>query len=444
MPSLTDRLRSIESLRQAIEAHGKLSDEVLRKIDYKFRLECNYNSNKIEGGTLTKPETRSVMIGNITVTGKPLKDIREMKGHDEAMKDIFQIGKSEKRLSEKRIKNFHKQIIVAETPEQELEIGNWKTRGNHIFNYRKEKFNFTPPVEVQDAIHELLNWLNAGLDKIHSRKKDAPAPLLLAFEFHLRYLTIHPFSDGNGRTARLLTNLALISLGYPPFWVAEGDEKEVYNRYLADVQAYGGSPDLLYEFLAGLVERSLRITLDAVEGKEIEDMDDWKKDLALLKSSFPKEDALSVMRSEEAIASAYLHSIKPAIARVMQALAEYDDLFLKKELSLGTGDSASGSSVLISAESDLDRDSLFSPLPDNLYFKYLLEGFKKMEEKPFRIQCWLIWSFANYDYTLQIDGTDNPALFRKKYDERYDAEEIKEIVRQCGSGMLRQIRGEMG
>ena len=88
MSSLTDKLRAIEFHRRSIESHGKLPDEVLRKIEYKYRLECNYNSNKIEGGTLTKSETRSVMTGNITVEGKPLKDIREMQGHDEAMKDM--------------------------------------------------------------------------------------------------------------------------------------------------------------------------------------------------------------------------------------------------------------------------------------------------------------------------------------------------------------------
>ena len=117
MSSLTDKLRSIESLRRTIESYGKLPDEVLRKVEYKFRLECNYNSNKIEGGTLTKSETRSVMTGNITVEGKPLKDIREMQGHDESMKDIFQIGKGKKRLSEKRILHMHEMVIIAETPE---------------------------------------------------------------------------------------------------------------------------------------------------------------------------------------------------------------------------------------------------------------------------------------------------------------------------------------
>lgn len=436
MSTLTDKLSSIELLRQTIQTHGKMADDLLRKIEYKFRLECNYHSNKIEGGTLTKPETRSVMIGNITVAGKPLKDIREMKGHDEAMLDIFRLGKGEKRLSEKRMQDIHRQIIVAETPDEEQEIGRWKTTGNHIINYRGEKFQFTSPEDVPGAIHQLLNWLNANLDKIHSNAKDASHPLLLAFEFHLRYLTIHPFSDGNGRTARLLTNLVLVSLGYPPFWVAEGGEKDTYNRYLADVQAYGGSPDRLYEFLAGLVERSLKITLDAIEGKEIEDMDDWKKKVVLFKNSLTQPDALTVMHSDEAIESVYRKSIKPTLSKLIQEMNIYDDLFLRKQLWFGTG----GGAIKVTGENDLDQVFKSNIPRHDVHFNYNLEGYKKSVEKQFQLRCGLIWKFDNYLYSLFLENMNTETrLLEKPYNVFYTFEEVNEIVRQCGSSMLKQL-----
>ncbi len=262
---LQNKLEKIETLRREIESRGKLPDEVLRKIEYQFRLECNFHSNRIEGGTLTKPETRSVMVGNITVDGKPLKDIREMKGHDEVMLQILRVGEGKMRLSPARIKEIHRSIIVEEDPEKQKDVGNWKSANNEIINARLEKFSFTPFDEVPEKMQHLLNWLNAGLDKIHFKKRNAPHPVLLAFEFHLRFLTIHPFMDGNGRTARLLTNLVLISCGYPVFWVSEGSEKEAYNRYLTDIQSYGGEADLFFEFLAGLVVRSLEIVLEAAK-----------------------------------------------------------------------------------------------------------------------------------------------------------------------------------
>ena len=441
MSNLAAKLQRIESLRNAIESKGKLSDEVLRKIEYKFRLECNYNSNKIEGGTLTKPETRSVMIGNITVEGKPLKDIREMKGHDVAMQDILHIGHGEKRISEKRIKDIHKQIIVPETPEEEKEIGEWKQIGNHIFNYRDEKFEFTTPEGVPTAIHDLLNWLNAVLDKIHSKQKDAPNPLLLAFEFHSKYLTIHPFTDGNGRTARILTNLVLVSLGYPPFWVTEGGEKDAYNRYLADVQAYGGSPDLLYEFLAGLVERSLHLTLDAIEGREVEDVDDWAKKLRLLKSLLPSEDTLRVARTKETINEMFQQSIKPTVTMLIKKLDVYDELFVTKQMWFSIG----GSSLQIQAVEDLDNvvQNLNNHNVENLAYLYSLQGYKKSSEKPFSITCKVIWKLENYNYACYIEGINTGDQFQKQYDSFYSTEEMNDIVSQCGRVLLQQLESNI-
>jgi Fic family protein len=435
MPTLATRLASIENLCRKIEAYGKLPDELLKKIHYKYRLECNYHSNRIEGGTLTKTETRSVMIGNVTVDGKSLQDIREMKGHDIAMQAIFQVGSAEKRLSEKRILDIHRQIIVAETPEQEPGIGRWKTHGNHVLNYRGEKREFTPPSEVPEAIHTLLNWLNAGLDKIHEQHKDAPHPLLLAFEFHLRYLGIHPFTDGNGRTARLLTNLVLVSLAYPPFWVMEGAEKGAYNPYLADVQAYGASPDEHHAFLAGLVERSLKIMLDAIEGKDIEDIDDWKKKVQVLKNSLPEQDNLRVQRSAENIYEIVEHSIRPVIRRLLQELAIYDELFLEKILWFGKENGV----VSFSKEDELEKIIRNNPPRDNIQFQYQLTGFKKSLEKPFSVACRLVWNLENYTYTLQIKEFSTETAWKKLYDIYYDRDEVEEIVRKCGEWMLHQI-----
>lgn len=103
---LQTKLLLIEELRRQIEAYGTLPQSALRRIEYRFRLECNYTSNRMEGGTLTRQETRSVMIGNITVENKPFRDIAEMKGHDEALSQILRIGKGELNLSERRIQRY--------------------------------------------------------------------------------------------------------------------------------------------------------------------------------------------------------------------------------------------------------------------------------------------------------------------------------------------------
>jgi len=267
MVTLQEHLDSIASLQQAIAQYGKLDDELLRRIEYRFRLECNYHSNRIEGGTLTRQETRSVMIGNITVDNKPFRDIAEMRGHDHIMIEILRIGNGQANISERRIKDMHRAIIVEDDPEKMAAVGQWKTEPNYIFNARLERFDFLAPNEVPEAMHGLLNWLNAELEKIKRGDKKAVHPAILAFEFHLRFLAIHPFYDGNGRTARLLSNLILVANNYPPFYVND-EEKEAYNRYLTDIQSYGGAPDLFYAFMAGLLERSLQVTLSVIEGRD--------------------------------------------------------------------------------------------------------------------------------------------------------------------------------
>ena len=288
--SYSEKRKQVDLLQQKIDAHGVLSTEVKKKINYKFRLDWNYYSNSMEGNTLTMDETRSVMVGNINVENKPIKDILEMNGHDKVIIDILKVGKGEIRLSEARIKEIHKGIMHEENEDDKKKIGVWKTSPNYIINYKKERFDFISPEEVPEKMHELLNKTNAAIDLIKKKKKNAPHPLDVALQFHLDYVVIHPFYDGNGRTARLLTNLLLISFGYPPFWI-KTNERDIYNQYIADIQGYGGKPDLFFEYTADMIIRSQQIVLDAIAGKEIEEPDDMDKKLALLEQELATIDS---------------------------------------------------------------------------------------------------------------------------------------------------------
>jgi hypothetical protein len=164
---------------------------------------------------------------------------------------------------------------------KKIKIGEWKTEPNFIYNYKNERFDFALPADVPARMHVLLDKTNAAIDSIQQNKKNAPHPLDVALQFHLDYVLIHPFYDGNGRTARLLTNLLLISFGYPPFWV-KTNERSIYNQYIGDIQGYGGNPDLFLEFATDLILRSQQLVLDAIAGKRIEEPDDMDKKLALL------------------------------------------------------------------------------------------------------------------------------------------------------------------
>lgn len=261
--SYTDKKAQIDTLQQKIDSHGVLAPELKRKIDYQFRLAWNYYSNSMEGNTLTLEETRSVMIGNLTVHGKPIKDVFEIKGHDDVIAEILKIGKGDIRLSEARIKKIHQGIMHEEEEVKKKKIGAWKTEFNYIYNYKGERFDFAAPDEVPTLMHDLLNRTNAAIDAIKQNKKNASHPIDIALQFHLDFVAIHPFYDGNGRTARILTNLLLISFGYPPFWV-KTEERNIYHQYIGDIQGYGGSPDLFFDFVAGLIIRAQEMILEII------------------------------------------------------------------------------------------------------------------------------------------------------------------------------------
>lgn len=325
--SYLDKRNNIDLIKQKIDEYGDLNVEIKKKINYKFRLDWNYYSNNMEGNSLTMQETRSIMVNNLTVGGKPLKDVLEMKGHDEIISEILQIGKAKIRLSEARIRKIHKGIMHEDAEIEKKKIGVWKLAPNYLYNYKGERFDFVAPDEVAEKMHILLNKTNAAIDSVQRNKKNAPHPLDIALQFHLDYVMIHPFYDGNGRTARILTNLLLISFGYPPFWV-KTDEKNTYSQYIADIQAYSGKPDLFFEFAADLILRSQQLILAAIEGKDILSEDDFDKEIEMLqrRQNIAKEP---IKKSKQVVQQTLKTVYFPLIQQLDLPLNKLNTLFEK-------------------------------------------------------------------------------------------------------------------
>lgn len=321
-------LNEIEQIKKKVTALGSLSTDQKKKISYKFRLEWNYNSNSMEGNTLTIDDTKEVMVGNISVQNKPLKDIIEMQGHDKVVEDILRIGKAELRLSEKRIKEIHTSIMYEENDIDKDKIGKWKTGANYILNYKGERYDFVTPDEVPEKIHDLLNRTNADLDAFFQNKKKALHPITIALQFHLDYLAIHPFYDGNGRTARILTNLILVACGYNPFWIDEKDRR-IYYSLISDIQGYGADKEPFFEHCAQLIKRSEQIVLDVAEGKEIAEESDLDKEIALLAKKWKGKN---VSKSPKLIYDIFNFTHTNLIAPCETVLRKFDALFQEKKI----------------------------------------------------------------------------------------------------------------
>ena len=223
-----------------------LPESAVQKLREKFQIEMTYNSNAIEGNSLTLKETFLVINEGLTVKGKPLKDHLEAKDHYAALEYLYDLIDKDKKhtLSEMLIRNLH-QIIIQETDKEWA--GKYRN-ANVIIGGAKH----TPPdaLEVPQKMNNLIKWINSQKNKIHIVE--------LSALLHHKLVHIHPFFDGNGRTSRLAMNLLLMQAGYPLVVILKNDRKKYYDVLSkADNEKY----EPLVKFIAQGIERSLDIYL---------------------------------------------------------------------------------------------------------------------------------------------------------------------------------------
>lgn len=450
----TDKLNQIDILQTTVQKYGLLPAALLNRINYKFRLEWNYTSNSMEGNSLTKRETRTVMVGLVDVNDKPIKDVMEIRKHDAVISTIMKMGKGELNISEMRIKQIHKGIMYEEDPEKLKYVGEWKNTDNYLYNATGERFDFVRHTEVKDRIHVLINWLNREKEKIAQGKKGTTHPAILAFKFHLDYLTIHPFYDGNGRTARILSNLILISYGLPPLYIKE-DEKKNYYQYLTDIQSYGGSPDLFYDFMSGLLLRSMQMVIDAIEGRSIEDQDDIDKEIALFKLSLDKKNERKEARSQDNILKVIEKSAVPLFQKFLIKLSQFDDFFHNSEtriiyntdnLPIYDLQNRSGGYMISAAQfpSSLSdwttRPQTFNGNLTSIGMEYFLKGYKL--SMPFDLPAFLFFRFDEYTFSVLSKeiGIPDHIYLEKNYDFVLDENDIRDIVNEITKAIFSRIK----
>lgn len=246
-------IKRIDEKHQAIEKHRPLPPSVVAKPREQFAIEMTYNSNAIEGNRLTLQETYLVISEGITVKGKSLKDHLEAKNHHEAIQFLYELLEKDKRhtISEHLIRSLQQMIVSESDPEV---AGKYRT-GNVMITGSKH----TPPdaFEVPKLMHDLVAWIKKNDGKMH--------PVELAALAHHKIAHIHPFFDGNGRTARLLMNLLLMTKGYPLVVILKNDRKKYYS---ALDKADGGDATAIEKLIAQAVERSMNIYLKAIGKKQ--------------------------------------------------------------------------------------------------------------------------------------------------------------------------------
>ena len=232
-------LAEIEQKRDRLNAMRPLTPGEVRRLQEEFMVEFTYNSNAIEGNTLTLKETAMVLEG-MTIDQKPLKDHLEAVGHRDAFLYIQDIAKQDVPLSEFVIKNIHS-LVLMNQPEDK---GVYRRIPVRIMGA------YTEPVQpylIEPKITELL--------KVNEERKVTMNNIERIARFHLEFEGIHPFIDGNGRTGRLIMNLDLIRNGYPAINVKFADRKKYYDAF--DAYFRDGNAEEMTELIAGYVNERL-------------------------------------------------------------------------------------------------------------------------------------------------------------------------------------------
>lgn len=237
--SNTNPFAEIENKKQKLTELRPLTPGEVQRLREEFMVEFTYNSNAIEGNTLTLKETAMVLEG-ITIDQKPMKDHLEAVGHRDAFLYVQEIATQKVDFSEYVIKNIHSLVLI-NRPEDK---GSYRKIPVRIMGA------FTEPVQpymIEPKMTELLS-------KNEERKSKMTDIERIAL-FHLEFEGIHPFIDGNGRTGRLIMNLDLIRNGYPPINVKFTDRKRYYDAF--DSYYRDNNPTPMTELIAEYVEARL-------------------------------------------------------------------------------------------------------------------------------------------------------------------------------------------
>ncbi len=196
-----DLLEKINQILKEISAHRPLSKGEFTELQKSLKVEFTYNSNAIEGNTLTRSETKLVIEDGLTIAGKTIREINETLNHNELFEILYSAVEEKISLDENLILKIHK-FVLKNIDDENAGV----YRKIQVYISGDEKIP-TPPNKIPEEMNELLEWL-----KKNENKAD---PVILAAEFHYRFVKIHPFIDGNGRTVRILTNVILMQQEFP-------------------------------------------------------------------------------------------------------------------------------------------------------------------------------------------------------------------------------------
>ncbi|MEO5337099.1 MAG: Fic family protein [Magnetospirillum sp. WYHS-4] len=260
-PSLTSLLHQVEAQRAEIDRQRSERPDLWPTVQEKLKFTWTYDSNAIEGSTLSLGDTIFYLKEGLTVEGKPLKDFLDARNHAEAVDLLGDVVAARRAITEGLLKEINALLLlgVRATPainergeriEKEARPGEYKRLPNHVLQPDGTIHRYVDPLQVPGGMAALCGWIATQEGRTH--------PVTVAAIAHHDLVRIHPFDDGNGRGARLLMNLILMKAGYPPA-VVRNERRRQYLAALKDADSGALAPFI--EFIASSLAETQAVIL---------------------------------------------------------------------------------------------------------------------------------------------------------------------------------------
>jgi Fic family protein len=435
-------IAKINGIQKEIAELPPLSVEQKNKLWYRIRLDWNYHSNAMEGNTLTISETATLLLHGLHAGNKFGRHYEEMTLHNGVLLHLQDVVRQEVPITAYFIRGLHASMmgesysIDAQDPNgNPMQVkgrpGEYKNKPNFV-QRGNEKYSYTSVEDVEPEMRALVEWLQAEEvnEELH--------PIEIATLFHTRFVTIHPFDDGNGRMGRILMNLILMKSQLAPAIIIR-EEKPIYLDALVLAQD-GKNQVPLLNLIAKETFNAMELRLKAYRGESLERQDDWEKEAALLKQELEEIQNPVLKMSAELVRDCILGSIEPLFHRFAEKMkANFDGFFLEHEVFYGLNGTSYDNKAAFEEElvKNVNPETLnIAEVRVGVVFR----GFKLPGREDFSIQEGLKVNFSRYNYQVLTDRGEQNAKEQKRYSEAVSQEEGNALIAQVGKEVTARIQ----
>ena len=267
-------MKKLQSILDSWQKLQPLTDDDRNRLSRKFTVDFNYNSNHIEGNTLTYGQTELLLLFGKVVGEADFRDCEEMKASNVGLQMmLIESGESKQPLTQNFIRTLHRTLLREDytvyrtlpggvQTSYVVHAGRYKTRPNSVITRHGDRFDYASPEETPALMADLVEWYNKA------EEEGVLSPVELAIIFHYRYIRIHPFEDGNGRMARLMVNYILSKHNYPMIVIRSRSKQEYLealhrsDMIVGNTPAEGAHASLknihpFYKYMIGVIKKEI-------------------------------------------------------------------------------------------------------------------------------------------------------------------------------------------